>query len=630
MCGKSFTFWYCSFLLILVVASLSKSQQTNQNSISNTEENKNFTIQYELVADSTTNYDETKALQYDLYKKSTNSTHDIQYNDVQTESSTNSTSNSREDNDSLSVQYDLVTFSTQSHEDDKQMSMEPRTNSTNGNQKENVIAKEINENLMNVKDKNETNIVPYEMCKNDDCVKLCCPLGHRLDDQDDRCIPDNIKYTFPNVYTNNSLQSEKRVDELFQMSVYDPCQTHDHRFLLPYGYQYDFKIYTNGSLYLSYYKRFIKWSSYCFAVIDGDKVEVTICSKTADEVTGKDTKSIESIKIIYVSFHIVSVLFLVSIFLIYSILPALQNVHGFMLRNYSGALAVAYIIDIVNILVKANGVEYPICLTIAFFNYLCFLTSFLWLTIMSFDMWWTFRGLFSLQKNIKQREKNKLVFYAIYAWGLPFIFATTSIIMDYFSEYLPEILRPEFRTGDCWFAHKGSFALYYYGLKSVCIISSICLSISTAVKIARYEKDTGRRLTDSESKQYNDNKKWFNLYLKLFILLFIVMGIKWSMMTISWLSQTISLYNSYAINLVDIIQNLCTFIIFVWKKKIKRMLLKRFGCGGFVETQSTNATSMLNSTTSTTGGESLAMQKKSSCGQKNCHAKGNPFDGTDL
>jgi len=122
--------------------------------------------------------------------------------------------------------------------------------------------------------------------------------------------------------------------------------------------------------------------------------------------------------------------------------------------------------------------------------------------------------------------------------------------MDFASENVPEILRPEFHTGDCWFAGKwtdciyyridllfiiiiyyllmlhfnisweienslhiiltgkGAFLLYYYGIKSICIISSICLSISTAVKIARYEKETGLRLTDSESKRYNDNKKW--------------------------------------------------------------------------------------------------------------------------
>ncbi|XP_072744446.1 G-protein coupled receptor Mth2-like [Anoplolepis gracilipes] len=478
---------------------------------------------------------------------------------------------------------------------------------------------------------NKYNTVSYEKCANIICISLCCPLGNRFDEEDNICISDNIKYSFPNVYEymNDLLQTKnKTVDELFNLTVYDPCQTYD-RFLLPYGYQYDFKIFTNGSLYLSYYEEFVKRSLYCLAVIEDDKFEVTFCANTSDEITGDDTKLIESINGIYVSYRIVSILFLMSIFLVYSILPDLQKTHSFMLRNYSGTLSVAYTFEIVNIVITADTVHYSVCLTVAFFNYFCFLTSFLWLTIMSFDMWWTFRGLCLLRRNIKQREKNKLVFYAIYAWGLPFILAVISIIMDSVSENLPQILRPEFSAGNCWFSHKGSFALYYYGLKSVCVISSICLSIFTAVKIARYERDTGRRLTDLESKRYKDNKKWFNQYLKLFSLLFIMTAIKGFLIVSSWVSASMSLYNLFSFNLMDIMQNLCTFIIFVWKKKVKQMLLKRFGYSYVPEAGSTNATLLSSTNSATMSGETLSMQKKSSCKQKNCHPK-DSFDGTEI
>ncbi|KMQ82636.1 g-protein coupled receptor mth2-like protein [Lasius niger] len=103
------------------------------------------------------------------------------------------------------------------------------------------------------------------------------------------------------------------------------------------------------------------------------------------------------------------------------------------------------------------------------------------------------------------------------------------------------------------------------------------------------------------------------------------MGIKWSIMTVSWLFGDISNYVSYVINLVDIIQNLCTFIIFVWKKKIKRMLLKRFDCGLFPKAGcETNVTS----STCTTSEASL-QEKMSSCKQENHHVKGSSV-GTEL
>ncbi|XP_029662708.1 G-protein coupled receptor Mth2-like isoform X2 [Formica exsecta] len=510
MCGKNFTFWYCA--LLLLVASSSKSQE---NSTSNEEKNDNLTIRNELDANSTTNYgDEMNTLRYDLYEKCTNNT---QYdNSTQYESRITSTNNDYEDDDA--IQYKLHMHSI--HVDGKQIPMEPRTNLPNANHKTNFTSHEIYGNLMSIEDKNDStshkfyensskdsninNIIPYEMCYNITCIQLCCPLGNRL--VDNECIPEKNKYFFPYVYgyANDSLQSEnKGVNELFQLVVYDPCQN-EVRYLHPDGHQYDYVFFTNGSLYLSYYEIFAK--SYCLAVVRGNKYEVTICSEISDKIVN----IINDINIIYVSFHIVSILFLVSIFLVYSILPELRNTHGFFLCNYSGALSIAYTIHIVILLIEADAVHYSVCISIAFFNYLCYLVSFFWLNVMSLDMWWTFRGFCSLQRNVGQRDKRKLVFYTIFAWGLPFTFAVISVIMDFVSEYLPKILRPGFRAGNCWFAEKGTFALYYYGFKSICIISSICLSISTTLKIAHYEKETGNCLTDSESKRYNDNKKWYS------------------------------------------------------------------------------------------------------------------------
>ncbi|KAM0735299.1 G-protein coupled receptor Mth2 [Formica fusca] len=526
MCGKNFTFWYCAFLLF--TALLSKSQQ---NFINKEKKNDNLTVRYELNANSTTNYDyEMKTLRYDLYEKSMNNTrmgyyptlNNTQYDNRnrQYESHTTFTNNDREDDEA--IQYELGMHSIQNHVDDKQIPMELCTNLKNTNHKRNFTSYEIYGNLMSIKDKNDSlshefyensnkdsninNIIPYEMCYNITCIQLCCPPGDRL--INDKCTPEENKYLLPHVYgyTNDSLQSEnKRLDELFQLTIYDPCQKIE-RFLLSVNHLHDYMIFANGSLYLSYHKKLFALTSYCFAVVDnGDEYEVTICSEFFDKINNM----INEVTIIHVSFHIVSISFLVLIFLVYSILPELRNTHGFMLCNYSGALSIAYTIDIVIFVIKADAVHYSVCISIAFFAYLYYLASLFWLNVMSFDMWWTFRGFCSLQRNVRQQNKRKLVFYTIFTWGLPFTFAIITVIMDFFSEYLPEILQPEFRKGDCWFYGRGTFALYYYGFKSICIISSMCLSISTTLKIMHYEKETGNRLTDSESKRYNDNKKWF-------------------------------------------------------------------------------------------------------------------------
>ncbi|EFN68080.1 hypothetical protein EAG_15448 [Camponotus floridanus] len=81
--------------------------------------------------------------------------------------------------------------------------------------------------------------------------------------------------------------------------------------------------------------------------------------------------------------------------------------------------------------------------------------------------------------------------------------------MDFVPNVPKNLIRPEFCVYSPWFYEDAASRLYFYGPVSICVISSICLSIYTALKIVRYEKDTARHLRDSESRFYNDNKRWF-------------------------------------------------------------------------------------------------------------------------
>ncbi|EFN66112.1 hypothetical protein EAG_02573 [Camponotus floridanus] len=81
--------------------------------------------------------------------------------------------------------------------------------------------------------------------------------------------------------------------------------------------------------------------------------------------------------------------------------------------------------------------------------------------------------------------------------------------MDFVPNVPKNLIRPEFCVDSCWFYEDAASQLFFYGPKSVCVISSICLSIYTALKIVRYEKNTVRHLRDSQSRFYNDNKRWF-------------------------------------------------------------------------------------------------------------------------
>ncbi|XP_025271222.1 probable G-protein coupled receptor Mth-like 3 isoform X2 [Camponotus floridanus] len=458
-----------------------------------------------------------------------------------------------------------------------------------------------NKNNSNKGSDNKNYIVPHEMYDTIICIQLCCSLGDRL--VNENCITSENKYVFPNIYSysNNSIQSEnKKVDELFPLIVQNPCQETIRFFLYPdyYFKYYKYMFFANSSLYLPYFDIFVESTSYCLAVVDHNQFDAIICLEAVNETINKKKDNMNDLtneisnelRFLFLSCRIVSVLCLLIIFVVYSIFPELRNIHSFMLRKYCSLLFFGYVIDTISFqsFYPINIVEfsYFICVIIALVSYFCFLSSFFWLSAMSFDIWWTFRDFRLLQKNVKQ-ERKKLI-YSIFAWGGPFIFTIFCIIMDFVPNVPKNLIRPEFCVDSCWFYDAAS-QLFFYGPKSVCVISSICLSIYTALKIVRYEKNTVRHLRDSQSRFYNDNKRWFSLYLRLFIMLFIIIAIDWIISTAYefWLFDDITmLYILRSIFVMDTMQDIGMFIIFVCKKTIIRLLLKHFwqNCKSFSKT----------------------------------------------
>ncbi|XP_050447943.1 G-protein coupled receptor Mth2-like isoform X3 [Cataglyphis hispanica] len=554
-------FWCGTFLLVV------SSSELRQNS-----------TRYEFYTNSTRNHgDKEKLLQRNLHENSTKDNDNMQY-----KFHTNSTNYREDDN---STRYEFRSHSIKDHKERNQMLTELGVNSTKIDDKNNPMS--IHGNFTRTKIKNnftsyefrgnftqienqdnltlyefheksnrndtKNNIFPYEICDNITCIPLCCPLGDRLIEE--KCIAGKGNYPFPDVYSyvrSDSLRREdKKLDALFELVVYDPCQQTERFVLNPDDSEYpndEYIFLTNGSLYQPYYKDFVPATSYCLAVVDRDKFEVTICfgNQTSDNEIPDVNHSLG----IPVGL-IISLPFLLVTFVVYSILPELMNMHGYTLRGYVGSLFIAYTVLVVLQLTKSDAIAYSVCIILAFVIQFSFLASFFWLNVMCFDIWWTFGGFRSLQGSVKQREKKKFIIYSIYAWGSASIFTIVCAIMDFVPNVPESFIRPEFGAERCWFRTNDAKALYFYGPMGITVFCNICLFISTALKIVRHKKDTALHLRSSESRRHDDNKQWFNLYLKLFI----VMGINWSMEIVSWLfDKSVPTYIWYLTDLTNALQ----------------------------------------------------------------------------
>ncbi|CAL1687603.1 unnamed protein product [Lasius platythorax] len=221
------------------------------------------------------------------------------------------------------------------------------------------------------KNDNKNNIVQYEMCDNITCIQLCCSLGDRL--VGEKCIAGKGNYSFPDVHnytTSDLLQNEgKKLDELFQMIVHDPCQETGRYLLNPDDYPNDeYMFLTNGSLYQPHYNEFVRPTSYCLAVVHRNKFEVAVCYDPTNE-TSSDNVEYQIDKRVGL---IVSLPFLLATFVVYSILPELWNMHGYTLRGYVGSLFVAYIVLVVLQLIQPDAIAYSVCIILgtAYPNYI--------------------------------------------------------------------------------------------------------------------------------------------------------------------------------------------------------------------------------------------------------------------
>ncbi|XP_076649673.1 putative G-protein coupled receptor Mth-like 3 isoform X2 [Halictus rubicundus] len=342
------------------------------------------------------------------------------------------------------------------------------------------------------------------------------------------------------------------------------CPENTKRFVLePDLYEDDtFVLERNGTLRTGS-SSFPAWS-YCLDWKESfEKIAVVVCVSEETELKKSYNISI-----------MVSIPFFLATFLVYAIIPELRSLYGKTLMCYVACLVVAY-----TFLVLPNlFANFPvgICAALAFIIQFSFLASFFWLNVMCFDIWWTFGGFRSLQGSVKQRERKKFVIYSIYAWGCASILTSVCAIMDFLPSVPDHFIRPQFGEQSCWFKTDEAKAIYFYVPMGVTVVCNICLFISTALKIVQHKKDTANHLKGVDSRRHDDNKQWFNLYLKLFI----VMGINWSMEIVSWLCHNTPTYIWYLTDLTNTLQGVIIFLIFVWKEKIRQLLLKRFRCRG--------------------------------------------------
>ncbi|XP_050309685.1 G-protein coupled receptor Mth2-like isoform X2 [Anthonomus grandis grandis] len=271
---------------------------------------------------------------------------------------------------------------------------------------------------------------------------------------------------------------------------------------------------------------------------------------------------------------LISMPFLAITFIVYALLPD-KNLYQYALMIYVLTLFLAYLqLVLINYITL---IENEACILIGYLTLFSFTTSFFWLNVICFDIWFTFSRGRSIVGGRRSSEIKKLGFYSIYAFGVPLVLIILVYLLQ--TEFLDplSIHNPKIGKGKC-FLETGWPSLWYLYLEAgLIIIANLVFFSWTAVSIRKVKKETAMlKHNDSKRHAYEKSQKKFNLFIKLAF----AMGINWSTEIISWFVnwQTDSAYSKIWIvtDCVNALYGVFIFFIFVFKKKTWRLLKRRY------------------------------------------------------
>ncbi|XP_059612776.1 G-protein coupled receptor Mth2-like [Phlebotomus argentipes] len=282
----------------------------------------------------------------------------------------------------------------------------------------------------------------------------------------------------------------------------------------------------------------------------------------------------------------ISCLFLAATLLVYACLPKLMNLHGKTLVSHVLSLLIAY--AGLSYIQFGTDFQPKFCHTVAMFIYFSFLAAFSWLNVMCFDIWWTFGTVRNSRGMRKTRDAWRFACYSFYAWGIPLVLTLFTYAVDSF-QWFPEEYRPNMGVRSCWFSQSNGLGhrLFFLLPVGIQIVANVVLFVLTTIHCNKVKSEIHRmQKNDSEKK-----KRFFadKARLVMNVKLFIVMGVSWFMELLATIfKEPIEMW--YVSDAFNVLQGVCVFLIFVFKRNVLQAIKRRFGMVAKSSREATAAT----------------------------------------
>nr|AAK97897.1 G protein-coupled receptor protein [Drosophila yakuba] len=411
------------------------------------------------------------------------------------------------------------------------------------------------------------------VCKFKSCLNICCPWRQVFNSEVDGCIIDHSdNRTWPdppmlNITFRNDSTILVNMFAQFAIQSFRPCPKMFS--LQPETSHWDdYLLFENGSMLRVDDQQLIRKNEFCMVptYVNESDMFYTIHPANCDMQDDNST-----VKIINAYAMMFSIPFMMLTIAVYLLIPELRNQHGKSLVCYLVGLTVGYtsLCYVQLYQVDATG---DACKVFGYTAYFFFMGAYMWLSVISFDLWHNFRGTRGINRF---QEKKRFLFYSLYSWGIAVVFLAFTYIAQELTN-LPAYLKPGIGDGVyCWLDMSNWAAMiYFYGPILVIVVANTIMFIMTAIKIHGVQREMARIIaSENSTKNLRTEKDKFGLFLRLFL----IMGITWLTELISYFVGSDKGWSKlfYISDLANAMQGFLIFMLFVMKKKVKHLITKR-------------------------------------------------------
>ncbi|XP_042206092.1 G-protein coupled receptor Mth-like [Homarus americanus] len=406
-----------------------------------------------------------------------------------------------------------------------------------------------------------------ELCTLKPCVRKCCPRGKFF--QNDICIyVRNITEMWTPQVSSWSLgmSSDLEIADNLPFDSYDKnCYADDQKKTL----------FESGELKVS--GIFMDPEDYC---IDFEEHEDTV-REVAQLCPQQDACNWKS-EVLDPVLMAVSCVFLAATAMVYITVAELRRTsysHCFIpmiITLFIKSILILILLFTRNILKQ----DKTLCLATAFVNLMFVLSSYFWLNVVCFDIWWTLTS-----RSYGVVNKRKMFFkYGLYAWGCPLLLGTMALLLDIIED--ATYLQPKFYEGSCWFYNNVSRWAYKNSIILILLVINCGFFLHIVFVLGK--KLDNSDINNANSRSTRNNNRW-----KTFGRLFIVMGVVWILEVPSPFAPWVEcVWWRVLFDTITKLQGVVIFLVSVCNKEKRRMVQNRFSSHYTSRSERTLSTSL--------------------------------------